>query len=180
MTHDNRLVAHLLCLVVASFCAQTAQAQTIQPPTVAGSKQSGVEVTPFIGFGSPTSSRGGGAIAFTLAPKVRVEAEVALHSCSQLSSSVNLLYSLPRIRRVEPYIAAGVGLGQNEIAFQAPSQRLVIQQSVGLVVNAGAGFTVPIREGVGYRFDTRWSMPRGIHPEAWRVYHGVTLGMGGK
>jgi hypothetical protein len=180
MTHGNSLVARVLCSLVALFGAQTAQAQTTEPPTVAASKQPAVEFTPFIGFGSETSSRGGGAIAFVLTPKVRVEAEVAIHSRSLLSSSVNLLYSLPRIRRVEPYIAAGVGLGENEIAFQAPSLGLVIQQSVGLVVNAGAGFTVPIREGVGYRFDTRWSNPRGIHPEAWRVYHGVTLGMGGK
>ena len=179
MTRLNRVVVQMSCAFATLFCVQPAQAQSIEPPPGEAAKQPAVEVTPFVGLGSPGSARAGAAVAFVLTPKVRLESEVAYHPRALFSSSVNLLYSLPHVGAVEPYVTAGIGLCQNESAVQAPVPGgLLIQRSVGLVVNAGTGFIVPVREGVGYRLDARWSNPLGIQPESWRIYHGATFGIG--
>src|SRR5687767_14583493 len=158
-----RVVVQLTCALVTLFCAHAAQAQSTEPRPVAAAAQPAVEVTPFVGLGSSGSARAGGAVAFVWTPKVRLESEVAYHSRGLLSSSVNLVYSLPHLKAVEPYITGCIGLCQIESAVQAPAPvGLLVQRSVALVVNAGTGFTVPVRDGVDYRFDARWSNPIGM------------------
>jgi len=179
MSRANRVVLQLMCALAMLFCAQAAQAQSTESLPGAAVQQPAVEVTPFVGLGSAGSARAGGAVAFVWTPKVRIESEVAYHSRGLLSSSVNLVYALPHLKAVEPYVTAGIGICQNETALQAPTPSgIIIQRSVGLVVNAGTGFTVPVREGLGYRFDARWSNPLGMQPETWRIYHGATFGIG--
>lgn len=180
MIRTKRVVVQLTCVLASLFCAQ-AQAQSIEPVTADTSKQPVVEVTPFIGMGSPGSARAGAAVAFVLAPKFRIESEVAYASRALLSSSVNLVYLLPHLKAVEPYLTTGIGVGQNETASLASlSSAFVIQRSIVPVVNAGAGFTVPVRDNLGYRFDARWANPLGVAPESWRIYQGATLGVGRK
>lgn len=179
MTRIDRVVVQMACAFATLLCVEAAQAQSTEPPPDGAGKQPAVEVTPFVGLGSPGSARAGGAVAFVLTPKVRLESEVAYHPRALFSSSVNLVYSLPHVGAVEPYVTAGIGLCQNESAVQAAVPGgLLIQRSVGLVVNAGTGFTVPVRDAVSYRFDARWSNPIGIQPESWRIYHGATFGVG--
>lgn len=178
MIRANFMVVQVTCALALLFSSEVL-AQSTGPLAGDAVKQPAVEVTPFIGLGSPGSARAGAAVAFVLTPKFRIESELAYASRALLSSSVNLVYLLPHVKAIEPYITAGIGLGQNETASQTPlSTALVIQRSVGLAVHAGAGFTVPVREGIGYRFDARWSNPLGVHPESWRIYQGATLGVG--
>src|SRR6476620_10494879 len=68
-----------------------------------------VEVTPYVSLGSYPSSRVGAAIAFRLTPTLSIESEVGYHHdiAGALSLSAALLYDLPRIGRVIPYLAAG-------------------------------------------------------------------------
>jgi hypothetical protein len=161
--------------------AQAGYAQSSEPRTPPTSMTSTVEVTPFVGFGSAGASRVGSAVAFVWTPKIRLESEFAYHRDALFSTSLNLVYSLPRVMRVEPYVTGGLGVGQIETATQAPTPGgFLVQRSLALVLNAGTGLTVPVRERVGYRVDARWSNPLGIAPETWRIYQGATLGVGGK
>jgi opacity protein-like surface antigen len=190
MIRPCHLAMRVVCPLALLVCAQTAQAQSTAPPSpstdarvVTPAAHSAVEVTPFFGLGSSTSTRTGAAVAFVWTPKLRVESELAFRGGGMLCSSVNFMYSLPRIHRVEPYVGAGVGLGHVESAYYSsalPPPGLIISRSIVPFVSAGGGFTVPVRDGIGYRLDFRWSNPQGEHPEAWRVYHGVTLGVGKK
>jgi opacity protein-like surface antigen len=157
-----------------------AHAQSDKRDTEAA-KTPGVEVTPFISLGSPFSSRVGAAIAFAWTEKTSVEAEIGYRrgEINALSSSVNLLYDLPQLGRVTPYLAAGLGLEQYGTALELGDGRLATQPAVALTVNAGGGIKVPVDNTWGLRTDARWSngIGRGA-PEKWRIYNGVTLGAG--
>jgi hypothetical protein len=177
--HPKR-VAQVSCVLASLFSSQ-AQAQSIAPVAADPVKQPAVEVTPFIGMGSPGSARAGAAVAFVLSPKFHIESELAYASRGQLSSSVNLVYLLPHVKAVEPYLTAGIGLGQTQTALHVPATNgFAIRSSIVPVINAGAGFKVPVSDSIGYRFDARWQNPLGDAPESWRIYQGATLGVGRK
>ena len=98
-----------------------------------------------------------------------------------LSSHFSLLYDLPTLGRVAPYVAGGIGLEQYGVALEAPQGRLVTQQQTALSVNAGGGVRVPINQRWGVRSDARWFNGLGrTAPERWRLYNGVTVGRGGQ
>ena len=84
-----------------------------------------VEVTPYVSLGSYPSSRVGAAIAFRLTPTLSVESEVGYRHdmAGRLSSSASLLYDLPRIGRVMPYLAAGAGLEEYATASDFQTAR---------------------------------------------------------
>jgi predicted acylesterase/phospholipase RssA len=75
-----------------------------------------VEVTPFISMDSRGSFPIGAAISFPLNSIFSIEAEIDYRRgegrLNALSSSANLLYVLPRIGRMTPYVATGAGLAQ--------------------------------------------------------------------
>ena len=75
-----------------------------------------VEVTPYVGVGSAAASPVGTAVTFPVTSTLGVETDVAYRrgegDIHALSSSVSLLYSLPRIGQSTPYVAGGVGLSQ--------------------------------------------------------------------
>jgi len=168
-------------VLVSAISAAPAHAQGGDREDAQAEKKSAVEVTPFVSLGSVTSSRVGAAITFAWTSDLSVEAEVGYRrgEIGALSSSVSLLYDLPAVGRVTPYLAGGVGLEQYGTAIELPGSRIVTQSKMAFSVNAGGGLTVPVDKNWGFRTDARWSngIGRGA-PEHWRVYNGVTLGTG--
>jgi opacity protein-like surface antigen len=141
------------------------------------------EVTPFVSLGSVNSSRAGAAIRFAWTSDLSLEAEVGYRrdAIDALSTSLSLLYDGPRIGRVVPYLAGGVGLEQFAYAIGQPSGLVATHSSVAFTVNAGGGVRVPLNSRWGYRSDVRWvnnlSREGGEH---WRVYNGVTFKTGAR
>jgi hypothetical protein len=137
------------------------------------------EVTPFVSLGSVNSSRVGAAVRFAWTTNLSVETEVGYHHAGidALSTSVSLIRDLPRVGRVVPYLAGGVGLEQFGTVIAQPGGLLATQSNVGFTINAGGGVRVPVTGRWGYRSDIRWvnnlSTWGGEH---WRVYNGVTFG----
>src|SRR4051812_21133789 len=70
-----------------------------------------VEVTPYVGFGTAAASPVGAAVTFPVTPTLSVETDVAHRrgegNMHAMSSSVSLLYSLPRLGHAAPYLVGG-------------------------------------------------------------------------
>lgn len=173
------LLRVLTVSVIVARALMVAPPEASAQPSETASRAHAVEVTPFVSMGSEMSPRIGAAVAFAWTETLSGEIEVGYRE-GALSSSFNVLYSLPALKRVEPYLAAGVGLEQRESALVAPGGTLIPQKRLAVVVNAGGGVKVPVTDRVGYRADARWSNAIGTQPEAWRIYHGMTLGVSGK
>ena len=75
-----------------------------------------VEVTPYVALGSSGASPVGAIVTFPVTSTLSVESETAYRRAEgdihALSSSVSLLYFLPRVGRATPYVAGGIGLAQ--------------------------------------------------------------------
>ena len=141
-----------------------------------------VEITPYVSVGSSAASGVGTSVRWSVAPKLSIELDTALRKAevTGLSSSVSLLFDLPSIGRVTPYVAGGVGLEQYGTLDQSPVG-LVAVKKTAFTVNAGGGVRMRIDEKWGFRTDARWSNGIGRQaPERWRVYNGVTLGTQGR
>jgi hypothetical protein len=142
-----------------------------------------VEVTPFVSLGSERAERIGAAIAFAWTNTISLEAEMGYRrgegGMHALSSSLSMLYHLPQLWRVRPYLAAGAGLEQYGLAVTTPQGGFFTLPRTGLTVNAGGGVKVPVTDRVGFRSDARWvnGFGRGAG-EHWRVYNGMTVGVG--
>ena len=140
-----------------------------------------VQVTPFVSIDSRGSTPIGAAFSFPAGANFWVETEVGFRrgegNINALSSSANLLYDLPRIGRVTPYLATGAGLAQ----YGAPivgrdGSVLATQPRVAFEVNAGGGLKIPVDETWGMRTDARWFKSFGRHAsEHWRVAQGVSF-----
>ena len=142
-----------------------------------------VQITPFVSVGSNASSGVGASVRWYVAPKLSVEVETALREAevTGLTSSVNLLYDLPSIGRVRPYVVGGVGFEQYGTVAESPFHGLITLKKTAFTVNAGGGVRVPIDDKWGYGADARWSNGIGREaPERWRVYNGVTFGALGR
>ena len=115
-----------------------------------------VEFTPFVAMGSIGSPRVGGAVAFPMSREFMLEVEVGYRNGDgrpdALSSSVNLLYELPSLGRVRPYLAAGAGLEETVSGVHVPGHGVVSLQGVSFTVNAGGG--------VKYRSTSAWRCAR--------------------
>ena len=136
-----------------------------------------VQITPFVSLGSYGTSRVGAAIAFALTSNLSVEAEMGYRSeeTQALSASINLLYNLPSMGRVTPYLAAGVGLAQHGVPIETPSG-ILPQRRTAFTVNAGGGVNVRVDDRWSLRTDARWANSVGRDgPESLRLYHGVTF-----
>jgi opacity protein-like surface antigen len=141
------------------------------------------EVTPFVSLGSVNAERVGAAIRFAWTSTLSVEVEAGYRPAEfgALSTSVNLLYDLPRLGRAMPYVAGGIGLEQFATALALPGGGIATQSNVAVAVNAGGGVRVPLNDRWGYRSDARWSKAFARWgPETWRVYNGVTLKTGAR
>ena len=139
-----------------------------------------VNVTPFVSLGSDFSSRIGASVAFDLGRDVSIETEVGYRNqeISAMSGSVNLLYALPRLKRLAPYAAAGIGLEQYGVALDVPRFGVITQRRVGMSTSLGGGLRIPVTDRWDYRSDVRWLNPWGDTPEGWRIYNGASLRVG--
>jgi hypothetical protein len=158
-------------------------------PSAVGAQEDGlhqtsvaaVEITPHVSVGSAASSGFGAAIRWSLGANLSIEGETGQRrgEVNALGANVSLLFDLPGIGRVTPYVASGVGLDQYGYAVGSPQGGLVTQAGTALTVNAGGGIRVPIDNKWGVRTDARWFNGVGKKsPERWRVYNGVTFGPG--
>jgi hypothetical protein len=178
------LAAAVVCVTVSMATVGTtrasAQGRDSRDNDADGRAERSVEFTPFVGMGSIGSARVGAAVAFPMSREFALEMEVGYRNrdggLDTLSSSVNLIYDLPALGRVRPYLAAGVGLEETVTGLHVPGRGVVSLQGVSLAVNAGGGVKVPIDERLAFRSDARWSKGFGRNAgEKWRLYNGVTL-----
>ena len=161
-------------LVALSFGAVPVGAQDARP----------VEVTPYVGLGSAAASPVGMAVTFPVTSSLSVETDVAYRrgegNIHALSSSVSLLYFLPRVGRATPYLAGGVGLAQYGapvFALTGPPIGTVV--SVAPTVNAGGGLKMSMNKSVDLRTDARWFKSFGrLGSEQFRVAQGISFDMG--
>ena len=165
-----------LGLAALALSAGSAGAQT-QAIDNRGVGPAAVTVTPFVSLGSPFSSRVGAAILFPWTDTMGLEAEVGYRreELNALSAHLSVIQDLPRIGRVTPYVAAGIGLEQYGTAVLQPDHSLATLGRTALSLNAGGGVKVPVDDRWGVRTDARWF--NGIGREAgehWRVFNGVT------
>lgn len=72
-----------------------------------------------------------------------------------LSAHLSLLYGLPRMGRLKPYLAGGLGLEQYGTALDVPRFGLVSQHRLAFAINMGGGLEVPVNRHWGIRTDAR-------------------------
>ena len=143
-----------------------------------------VEVTPYVALGSAAASPVGVAVTFPVTSTLSVETEVAYRRAEggipALSSSIGLLYFLPRVGQSTSYVAGGVGLSQyGAPVFSSNGPPIGTEPRVALTVNAGGGLKVPMNEKVDLRTDARWVKSFGRQgSEQFRVAQGISFDVG--
>jgi len=141
------------------------------------------EITPFVLMGSNGSSGVGTAVRWPMPNHFSFEVETSsrLSDVAPLNANFSLLFDLPEIGRVTPYVAAGVGLDQYAYAETAPSGVMVAEAGTAFSVNAGGGIRIRGDESWGVRTDARWFNGIGRKaPERLRLYNGVTFNPKGR
>ena len=140
-----------------------------------------IAVTSFVSIDSRGSTPVGAAISFPLSSDFSLETELGYRrgegDMHALSSSLNLLYGLPRIGRVAPYLATGAGLAQYGVPIVARNGSVIGTEPRGAFeINAGGGLRVPVDEKWGMRTDARWFKSFGRNAsEHWRVSQGLSF-----
>ena len=171
-----------IVLLGCALSASPANAQEAAAASAPGTEASPpIQVTPFVSLDSRGATPVGAAFSFPVGGTFRVETEIGYRrgegSLNALSSSANLLYDLPRIGRVTPYLATGAGLAQYGSPIVARDGAVIATQPmVAFELNAGGGIKVPVDESWGMRTDARWFKSVGRHAsEHWRVAQGVSF-----
>jgi len=143
-----------------------------------------VEVTPFVALGSSGTSPVGAAIVFPVTATLSAETEVAYRRAEgrihALSSNASLLWSLPRVGRTVPYLAAGAGLRQyGAPVFSLGGYPIGTQPSLAVTVNAGGGLKTRMDDRLDLRTDARWFKSFGRNgSEHFRVAQGIAFDVG--
>jgi hypothetical protein len=163
--------------ITLALAASPVGAQSLTTETTEDVATPSISVTPFVSIGSSASSRVGAAVTFPWKRNFSLEAEIGYRRAeiNALSAHLNLLYDLPAVGRVTPYLATGLGLEQYGTAETLPAGGFATQARTAVFVNAGGGIKVPVDNNWGLRTDARWF--NGIGRDAgehWRVYNGVT------
>ena len=153
-----------------------------QEGTGAGTK--GVEITPYVAMAGGGAGIGT-AVRWPLAGDFSLEMEVGqrYNEITALSASLSLLYDLPALGIVTPYVAGGIGIEQYGYAANyfvigptgAPVQMTGTAATTAIAVNAGGGVRAPINETWGVRTDARYFNGLGRAPKRFRLYNGVTF-----
>lgn len=142
-----------------------------------------IEVTPYVALGSAAAPPVGAMLTVPLTPALSLETELGYRrgegDFHALSTSASLLWLLPRVGRVTPYLAAGAGLAQ----YGKPVMSLNVspigtQSSVALTVNAGGGLKTAVKENLDLRTDVRWFKLIGKGSDEFRVAQGVSFDVG--
>ena len=172
----------MFAVLVLTMSAAPVRAQEAKgAPTPNDETPSTIAITPFVSIDSRASTPVGVSISFPLNSSFSIETEFDYRrgegDVNALSSSANLLYTLPSIGRVAPYLAAGAGLAQYGAPILGPRSSLIgTQRRVAFEVNAGGGVKIPVNENWGIRTDARWFKPFDRNAsEHWRVSNGVSF-----
>src|SRR4029450_2755760 len=136
MTKQNVVVA-LACAILSATSARA------QDGSRATRSDLAVEITPFVFLGSNTSSGVGAAVRWPLASQLSLELETTYRRAeiSAVSSNLSLLFDFPRVGRVTPYVAGGVGLDQYGTA-ELLNGNVLTRERTAFSVNAGGGVRV--------------------------------------
>ena len=166
------------------FAAFAFVALTLEALPVAAQDAKSVEVTPYVAVGSAGASPVGAAVTFPVTSTLSVETDVAYRrgegGINALSTSVNLLYFLPRVGQATPYVVGGVGLSQyGAPVFSRSGFPIGTVSDVAVTVNAGGGLKVPMNEKLDWRTDARWFKSFGRYgSEQFRVAQGISFDVG--
>ena len=168
-----RTVSGVVTIVVCTLVASPA----------AGQEPKAVEVTPFMALGSTGTSPVGVAITFPVTSALSIETEVGYRRgegrTHAMSSNASVLYNLPRVGRVAPYLAAGVGLRQYGTPLVLPNGPIATQSRMAFTVNAGGGLNARMNDKVDLRTDARWFKSFGRYgSEHVRVAQGIAFDAG--
>ena len=100
-----------------------------------------IEITPYVLMGSASASGAGAAVRWPIGSRfgVELETEVKRAQITAMYVALSLVYDLPAIGRVTPYVAGGVGLERFAKAFYQPDGPPLLGSDTGLTVNAGGG-----------------------------------------
>jgi hypothetical protein len=164
----------VFALIAFTFEALPAVAQDVKA----------VEVTPYVALGSDAAPPIGVAVTFPVTSTLSVETDVAYRRgegrIHALSTNTSLLWSLPRVGKSAPYLAAGVGLRQyGAPVFSSNGPPVGTQPRVALTVNAGGGLKIPMNEKLDLRTDARWFKSFGRQgSEQFRVAQGISFDVG--
>ena len=134
-------------------------------------------------MGSASASGVGAAVRWPVGARAGIELETELRRAeiTAVNVALSLVYDLPTIGRVTPYVAAGIGLERFGKAYYRPDGAPLLGSDTGLTVNAGGGLRMPVNNRWGVRSDARWLHGSGRDAaDKWRIYNGATLGVGGK
>ena len=143
-----------------------------------------VEVTPYVGLGSAAASPVGTAVTFPITSTLSAETDVAYRrgegDIHALSSSISLVYFLPRVGASMPYVVGGVGLSQyGSPLFASSGPPIGTEPRIAMTVNAGGGVKMPVNEKLDLRTDARWFKSFGRHgSEQFRVAQGISFDVG--
>jgi hypothetical protein len=175
-------VAVLSIVVVGTISTTPSSGQDVTAaPAPQAVTSPAVEITPFISMDSRGATPMGGAINFPLNSIFSIEAELGYRhgegGLNALSSSANLLYALPRIRRTTPYLATGAGLAQyGTPVISREGSVLGTESRITFEVNAGGGLKVPVADTIDMRTDGRWFKSFGRQAsEHWRISQGISF-----
>lgn len=139
-----------------------------------------VEITPYVSLGSANGSGIGTAVRFPIRDTLGLELETELRRAeiTALQIALSLVYDLPPVGRVTPYVAGGVGLARHATPIFQPGG-ILLATGTSLTVNAGGGVRVPVTDRWGVRSDARWTHGTGRgSSDQWRMYNGATFRTG--
>jgi len=148
-----------------------AQAQTALPS---------IEVMPFVSLDSRGMIPVGTAVNFPLNSTFSIETEVGYRraegNLNALSTSASLLYNLPKLGSVTPYLAGGAGIAQYGSPIITPRGVIGTQSAMAFELNAGGGIKVPMDDSMDFRTDARWYKSFGKNSaEHFRISNGVSF-----
>lgn len=143
-----------------------------------------VGITPYVALGSSAASPVGAAATIPITSNLAVETDVAYRrgegNMNALSTSASLLYFLPKVGAISPYVAGGLGLSQYGVAVSsaATGGPIGTESRLGLTVNAGGGLKLPMNDTLDLRTDARWFKTRGQGSDQFRVSQGISFDVG--
>jgi len=194
------VISRSLVLVTCALLAAPAAGGAQQAPLTAGAQQAPpardardlpIEVSPFASSGGDTSGAGVSVRwPFMARLGLEFEAEYRHTQARPLSGSledngvngnVNLVFDLPSIGRVRPFLLGGGGLEHYSNVAQ-PEPHFLRESGMSFVVNAGGGVRVPINDRFGIRTELRWTdgWTEGWPGGGFRMFYGATVGVGGR
>jgi hypothetical protein len=193
------VISRSLVLATCTLLSAPALAGAQQAPPTAGAQRTPardardlpIEVSPFASSGGETQGAGVSVRwPFMARLGVEFEAEYRHTQARPLSGSledngvngnVNLVFDLPAIGRVRPFLLGGGGLEHYSSVAQ-PEPHFLRESGMSFVVNAGGGVRVPINDRFGIRTELRWTdgWTEGWPGGGFRMFYGATVGVGGR